>query len=129
MSPENVPELRQHRRSLLQLWRVLRPPHPSKASDAAKIEPQESETAPLPEVHQSAFLLVYLHSELREFFPQSLFHRFHKPVMTRVGVNQYHQIIRKSYILDVGVFPVACGVDRFLKHPIYLIEIEVAEQR
>jgi hypothetical protein len=91
MSPENVPEPRQRRRSLLQLWRVLRPPHPFQTSDAAKVEPQESETLLLPEVHHSAFLLVYLYLELCEFFPHSFLQRRYDPAMPRMGIHQHHQ--------------------------------------
>ena len=87
MCPENVPEFRQRRRSLLQLWRILRPPHPFEPADAAKVEPQESETFLLPEVHQSAFLLVYLYPELLEFFPQSFLQRRYDPAMPRMGIH------------------------------------------
>jgi hypothetical protein len=52
----------------------------------AKVEPQESETPLLPEVHHSAFLLVYLYSELCEFFPHSFLQRRYDPAMPRMGI-------------------------------------------
>src|SRR6266478_4657749 len=49
--------------------------------------------------------------------------------MSRVGVNQDHQIIRKSCVLDVGVLAETRGLFRPLQHPVHLGEVEVTEQR
>src|SRR5215469_9249549 len=45
-----------------------------------------------------------------------------------MGVNQYHQVIRKTCVLDMGVFTTTRGGYRLLQHPIYLSEIDVTEQ-
>ena len=49
--------------------------------------------------------------------------------MARMSIDQYHQIIGESSVLDVGIFPFACGFLCPLQHPIYLIEVNVAEKR
>ena len=48
--------------------------------------------------------------------------------MSRVGVDQDHQIICKPRILDVGVLAEARGLFRPLQHAINLGEVEIAEQ-
>src|SRR5271155_4106054 len=47
--------------------------------------------------------------------------------MPRMGVNQYHQVVRKSRLLNIGVFSSARACHRLFQHPIYLCEIEVTE--
>ena len=49
--------------------------------------------------------------------------------MSRVGVDQDHQIICKPCILDVGVLAEARGLFRPLQHAVNLGEVEIAEQR
>src|SRR5215475_2109889 len=48
--------------------------------------------------------------------------------MSRVGVDQDHQIIRKSCVLDVGVLAVACCLLCPFEHAVHLIEVDVTEQ-
>src|ERR1700751_4586919 len=48
--------------------------------------------------------------------------------MSRVGVDQDHQIICKPCILDVGVLAEARGLFRPLQHAVNLGEVEIAEQ-
>ena len=48
--------------------------------------------------------------------------------MSRVGVDQDHQIICKPCILDVGVLAEARGLFRLLQHAVNLGEVEIAEQ-
>src|SRR5262245_25398314 len=48
--------------------------------------------------------------------------------MTTVCVDQDHQIVSKTRILDVGVFAVACGLLCSFKHTVYLIEVDITEQ-
>src|SRR5260370_22849051 len=43
-----------------------------------------------------------------------------RPLMPRVGVNQYHQVIRKSRVLNIGVFRSSRGRNRLFQHTIYL---------
>jgi hypothetical protein len=59
--PEGVPEHPQQRRTLLYLWRVLWSPASLMTSDATKLKAQEAEAFFLPEVHDSALFVVYLH--------------------------------------------------------------------
>src|SRR5215475_15197320 len=60
---------------------------------------------------------------------RSRLYRPHQPIMSWVGVNQDHQVIRKSCVLDVGVLAVARGLFRPLQHPVHLGEVKVTEQR
>ena len=55
---ENLLELAQQRRALLQLRCVLRSPYPFARADTAKIEPQEAEAFAPAEVYDSTLLLV-----------------------------------------------------------------------
>jgi hypothetical protein len=45
-----------------------------------------------------------------------------------VGVDQDHQIVRKTRVLDVGVLAIACYLLRPLKHPIHLVKVDITEQ-
>src|ERR1700694_3608804 len=49
--------------------------------------------------------------------------------MSRVGIDQDHQIIGKPCVLDVGVLAAARHLLRPLEHPVHLGEVEIAEQR
>src|ERR1700689_3964499 len=49
--------------------------------------------------------------------------------MTRMGVDQYHQIIRVSRVLDVGVLTTARAFLGPLQHLIYLIEVQITKRR
>src|SRR6516165_2538919 len=49
--------------------------------------------------------------------------------MSRVGIEQDHQIVSKTRVLDVGEPAAACHLLRPLEHPVHLSEVEVAEQR
>src|ERR1039458_2006680 len=77
----------------------------------------------------TAFPSHSLTPELRNPLAQPPFSRLHQPVPPPFGVDQDHHVIRKTCILDVGVLAPPRGVHRFLQHPVYLIQIEVAEQR
>lgn len=48
--------------------------------------------------------------------------------MSRVGVDQDHQVVGEPRILDPGVLAVAGCLLRPLKHAVHLIEVDVAEQ-
>jgi len=45
-----------------------------------------------------------------------------------VGVDQDHQIIGKTCVLDAGVLAVTRGLSRSLQHFVHLVEVEIAEQ-
>ena len=49
--------------------------------------------------------------------------------MSRMRIDQDHQIVRKTCVLDGGVFSVARGCNRSLQHPVHLSEVEITEQR
>ncbi len=49
--------------------------------------------------------------------------------MLRMGVDQYHHVVCKTCVLNMGIWLPSGGLNRLLQHPIYLIEIEVTEQR
>src|SRR2546428_712303 len=87
------------------------------------------ETSSVCQIDDFALLFVYLHFEFDQFLSQSLFHRPCQPDMLRMGVDQYHHVIRKSCVLNTGIWLLSGGLNRLLQHPIYLIEIEVTEQR
>ena len=70
---------------------------------------------------------VPLATKVRIAFLDFLYRR-HQPVMSRVGVDQDHQIICKPCILDVGVLAETRGLFRPLQHTVNLGEVEIAEQ-
>src|ERR1700740_1808799 len=88
---------------------------------------QKSEALASFQVDDATLLLIDLDLQLGNLLSQSLFHRLHQPVMSRMGINQDHQIISETRILDEGVLATASALLGSLQHPIYLIEIEVAE--
>src|ERR1700674_903753 len=49
--------------------------------------------------------------------------------MLRMGVDQYHHVVRKTRVLNMGIWLPSGGLNRLFQHLIYLIEIEVTEQR
>src|SRR5713226_4423691 len=114
---------------LLQLCRVVRSPLPFTAQNAAIFKAKERETSSVCQIDDFALLFVYLHFEFAQFLSQSLFHRSCQPGMLRMGVNQYHHVICKSCVLNMGIWLPSGGLYRLFQHPIYLIEIEVTEQR
>ena len=75
-SPEHVLELAQQRRTLFQLWRVMRSPHlPLDATKAAEIESQEAETLPSVQIHDVALLFIDFDLQFGELLPKPLVHR------------------------------------------------------
>src|SRR5262245_42741862 len=48
--------------------------------------------------------------------------------MSTVCIDQDHQIVSETRILDVGVFAVACGLLCSFKHTVHLIEVDITEQ-
>src|SRR5262249_39797793 len=48
--------------------------------------------------------------------------------MSTVCVDQDHQIVGKTRVLDVGVFAVACGLLGSLEHTVHLIEVDITKQ-
>src|ERR1700730_3389523 len=128
VAAEYVLEFPQQRRSFLELGCVLRTPHAPKSANASEVETQEAEALASTEVYVSTLLFINLDLQFGQLLPKPFLYRPHQPVMSRVGVNQDHQIIRKSCVLDVGVLAVARGLFRLLQHPVDLGEVEVTEQ-
>src|SRR5438105_5601243 len=119
----------QQRRTFLELGREMCAPDSSTTANTAKIESQEAEALASSKVYDSTLLFINLDLQFGQFFPEPFLYRRHQPVMSRVDVDQDHQIIRKPCVLYVGVLAEARGLLRPLQHPIYLCEVEVTEQR
>src|SRR5215470_17140255 len=49
--------------------------------------------------------------------------------MSRMGVDQDHEIISESRVLDTRVRSISGGLLRPLEHTVHLIEVDIAEQR
>src|SRR6516225_10205156 len=127
VAAKHVLELPQQRSSLLELRRVIGTPRAPSTADAAEVEPEEAEALASAEVHVSTLLLIDLDLQIGQLLPEAFLHRPHKPVMARVGIDQDHQIVGKTRVLDVGEPAAACHLLRPLEHPVHLGEIEVAE--
>src|SRR6516225_6727814 len=129
VSPKELAQLAEQRRTLLQLRRVLRAPSPVQAPHAAKVEPEEPEALAPDEIDSPALLLVDLDLEFGEFLTQSLGHRPQQPALAGMSMDQHHQIVREPRVLDSSVLPKARVLLRPLEHPVYLVEVEVAQER
>jgi hypothetical protein len=97
----------QQRRSFLELGCVLRTPYATTTANAPEVETQEAEALASTEVYVSTFLFINFDLQVGQLLRKPFLYRPHQPVMSRVGVYQDHQIIRKSCVLDVGVLAVA----------------------
>src|SRR5712692_7834930 len=128
IASEYLLELLQQRRTLLPLWRILRPPAPPHRADAPEVEAQKSKALPPIQVHDPALLLVQLHIEFRQLFSQPSVYRLHQPVLPTIVVHEDHQVIGVARVLDVRVR--AVGRDHLgpLQHRIHLREVDVAEE-
>src|ERR1019366_4338424 len=102
MLSEDLPELFEQRRPLLQLGRIVRSPLLLKAQNTPKFKTQESEALSLLQIHHSTLVLVDLNAELRELLAQPFVYRLHQPVPPPLSVNQDHHVVRKTCILDIS---------------------------
>src|SRR5712671_7637370 len=102
--------------------------HTPPTANASEVETQKAEALAATEVYVSTLLFINLDLQFGPLLPKPFLYRPHQPIMSRVSVNQDHQIIRKSCVLDVGVLAVARGLFRLLQHPVHLGEVKVAEQ-
>ena len=73
--PEQLPELLQQRRPLLQPRRDVRPPHSLTTANATEIKAQECNAVPFGKVCNSALFLVNLNLQFGHFLTQSPVHR------------------------------------------------------
>src|SRR5262249_47578433 len=127
-APEDILELLQQRRPLLQLGRVVGSPRAFATAYPAELEAQEAEAFSLAQVHYPTLRLVDLDVELGQFLTQSLVHRPEQPVMTCEGVHQDDQVISIARVFDIRVLAVAGGLLGLLQHLVHLVEVEVTEQ-
>ena len=67
--------------------------------------------------------------QLVELLPKSFLDRIEEPRLTRMPIHQGNNIVRKADVLYCRLFPKARDFLSPLQHPIYLVEIEVGEQR
>src|SRR5258706_8788883 len=101
VAAEHVLELPQQCRSFLELRRVVSTPDAPLTADAAEIESQEAEAVATTEVYDSTLLFIDLDLQLGQLLPQTFLNRPHQPAMSWVGVNQDHQIVCKTRVLEV----------------------------
>jgi hypothetical protein len=94
MAPENLLELLQQRRPLLESRGAQRHPSASPTANPTEVKAEKSEALALREVHPPTLLLVHLDLERRQFLSKSPFNRRTKPVLTRMSVHQDHQVSR-----------------------------------
>src|SRR5215467_1585400 len=128
MAAEHNLEFPQQCRSFLELRRVINAPSAPSTTDAAKIEPQIAEALASAEVYDPTLLFIDFDLQSNQFLPEALFNRGQKPVMSRIGIDQDHEVICKTRILEPSVLAVACCLLRPLEHTVHLIEVDVTEQ-
>src|ERR1019366_419504 len=129
MSPENHLEFLQQCRPLLQLRHIMWSPPPLSSTYAAKLKTKVSKVVSTTQVYDATLLFVNLNMEFGKLLPQPFDHRPQHPLPTPVVIDQYHQVISKTRILNVSIVAAACDLLRSLEHPIYLVQVEVTEQR
>src|SRR6516225_6508409 len=128
MAAEHNLEFPQQCRSFLELRRVINAPSAPSTTDAAKIEPQIAEALASAEVYNPTLLFIDFDLQSSQFLPEALFNRGQKPVMSRIGIDQDHEVICKTRILEPSVLAVACCLLRPLEHTVHLIEVDITEQ-
>src|SRR5712671_2445659 len=101
---------------------------PRRPRTRRKSKPRKPKLSPRPRSTFRLFSSLISTLQFGQLLPKPFLYRPHQPIMSRVSVNQDHQIIRKSCVLDVGVLAVARGLFRLLQHPVHLGEVKVAEQ-
>jgi hypothetical protein len=126
---EDLLERAQQGRPLLRLRRILWPPHAPSRADAPKVKAQEAEVLPSCQVHDPAFLFIDLNMEEGQLLPEPFGDRCQQPVMAGVGVHQDDDVIGKARVLHIRVLAESGDFLGPLQHPIYLSEVEIAEQR
>src|SRR6516225_4157625 len=124
---EDVFELAQQYRSLLELGRIIRPPFTLQAAYATELKAQKSEAVAFCQVNVSALLFVDIDLEFGQFHSQSPVHRLEQPARSGIRIHQNHQIVSEPRVLHISVGPVASYFLGSLQHPVDLIEVQVAE--
>ena len=83
------------------------PRMPRRLRTRRKSNPGEAEPLAATWVHDPTLRFVDFDLPLGEFLAQPLSHRRHQPVMSRVGVDQDHQVVSEPRVFDAGVLAVA----------------------
>ena len=128
MSPHHPLEPSQEFGACRNLRHTGNPPLAPLRPDAADAEPKEGEALALCEIDTTRLVTIEFHVECGQFLQKPLVHGRLKPPPSAVAVDQDHQVIGKSSILDVVVASLSGDVLRSLQHLVHLVEIEIAEQ-
>jgi hypothetical protein len=127
--PEDLPELFKQRGSLLQRWRIVWPPLSPKAKDAPILKTQESKA------------LFFLRSTIRLLSSLIATRSFANSSRSRLSTAFTSQSLRRSASIKITIssakraywtlvdLPLRVVCTAFFQHPVYLIQIEVTEQR
>ena len=95
----------------------------------AELKPQKGEALALGEVNTTRLVTIEFNIELGQFLQKPLVCGFLKPPPPAVTVDQDHQVVGESGVLDIVVSSLSGGFLRPLQHFVNLIEVEIAEQR
>src|ERR1700722_2915083 len=106
----------------------MRPPRSASTAEVAEVEAQKPEALASLKVDHAALFIIDFNLQLVEFLSKPLVYRSNQPVMPPMGVDQDHQVVSEPRIFDMGVLALACDLPRPLQHPIYLVEVDIAEQ-
>ena len=93
----------------------------------AVFEAKKAKLSPFLQIDYPALFFVDLHAEFRQLLPQPSSPP-QQPLL-RGWASTGSPIVRKPRVLDMRVWPAPRGCNRFLQHPVHLVEIEVAEYR
>jgi hypothetical protein len=104
-------------------------PWPSVPGSSFQVKAKKSETLASLQIDDPALFLVPLHLQLVELLPESFLHRLEEPSMTRMGVHQDNDVVRPAAVLDRCPSLMASDLASPLQHAIYLVEVDVAEER
>src|SRR5208283_381288 len=74
VSAEHVLDLPQKRRSLFELWRILRPHRSAQTAEVAEVEPQKAEALASFEVDRAALFIIDFNLQLGELLPEAFGH-------------------------------------------------------
>ncbi len=130
MPPEHLLEPTQELGSRFDARHVGNAPFAPPRLAVVRVEPQEAEAPALGEIHHPTRLVsIEVHSEFRQHFQQPFPHGPLQPLPAALAVDQDHQVVSKSGVLDVLVPALPGDFPRPFRHPVHLVEVEIAEQQ
>jgi hypothetical protein len=100
MAPENLLELLQQRRPLLESRGAQRHPSASPTANPTEVKAEKSEALTSRQIHPPSFLLVHLDLERRQFLTESSFYRRTQPALSRVSIDKDDEVIGESGVVD-----------------------------